>query len=292
MDFIKRRRIWYAISLVVLGVGLISVLFQGLNLGIDFLGGTKMEFKFDSNTSVSTDELRNILEKFGLGQVSSIVEIKDPDYQGFLIRTKSLQPKEVTEILNAITEKYPDAEMLRRDQVGPSIGKELRVKAIWALLVASIAIVLYISFRFRFWYAVAAIVALLHDTAIVIGLFSIFRWEINTAFVAAILTIIGYSINDTIVIFDRIRENVKFMRRKPFEQICNKAINDTLPRSINTSLTTLFTVLSILILGGTSIKVFMIALLIGVLSGTYSSIFIAAPLLVSLKNRLVDGEKL
>ena len=146
-------------------------------------------------------------------------------------------------------------------------------------------------FRFKFWYAVAAIIALLHDTAIVIGLFSIFRWEINTAFVAAILTIIGYSINDTIVIFDRIRENVKFMRRKPFEQICNKAINDTLPRSINTSMTTLFTVLSILILGGTSIKVFMIALLIGVLSGTYSSIFIAAPLLVSLKNRLADGEK-
>ncbi|MCK4259489.1 MAG: protein translocase subunit SecF [Halanaerobiales bacterium] len=285
MDFIKRRKLWYMISLVVIGIGILSILFQGLNLGIDFMGGTIMEYKFDNSTTVTTSDIRQILGEFGLEQSSSVVATKGDNFKGMLIRTKDLQPDEKLNIENAIKEKYPDAEVLRTEGVGPSIGHELRWKALMALLVASIAIVAYISVRFQFKYAIIAIIALLHDTAIVISLFSIFRWEINTPFVAAILTIVGYSINDTIVIFDRIRENVKFMRKMPFEEVCNKAILDTLPRSINTSMTTLCTVLAILIFGGASIKIFMIALLIGVLSGTYSSIFVAAPLLVTLKDR-------
>lgn len=289
MDFIRKRRIWYTISLVVIGLGLLSILFQGLNLGIDFEGGSIIEFKFDQATEVTTNDIRQVLAKHDLAQVSSIVETKEADFQGMLIRTISLQPDKVFEIENDLREKYPDTERLRHEQVGPSIGKELRVKAILALLVASIAIVGYISFRFKFQYAITAIVALLHDTLIVIGLFSIFRFEINTPFIAAILTIIGYSINDTIVIFDRIRENVKFMRKMPFEDICNKAIRDTLPRSINTSLTTLLTVLAILLFGGASIKVFMIALLFGVITGTYSSIFVAAPLLTTWKKWVIDA---
>ncbi|AZR73096.1 protein-export membrane protein SecF [Anoxybacter fermentans] len=290
MDFINKRRIWYTISLVVIGLGLISILFQGLNLGIDFVGGTIIEFKFNENTTVTTADIREILGQFGLEKTSSVVKTHNPE--GFFIRTKELTPAEVLEIEKAIKAKYPEAERLKVEHVGPTIGKELRIKALLALLVASIAIVAYISLRFQFKYAIAAIVALLHDVAVVIGLFSIFRLEINTPFVAAILTIVGYSINDTIVIFDRIRENVKFMRKRPLEEICNKAIWDTLPRSINTSLTTLFTVLAILFFGGTSIKVFMQALLFGVLAGTYSSIFVAAPLLVTWKNWVVKGERI
>ncbi len=291
VDFIKRRKVWYTISLVVIGIGILSILFQGLNLGIDFMGGTIIDFKFDNTTSVSASDIRDILGEFGLEESSSVVATKEADFKGMLIRTKNLQPDEISNIQNAVIEKFADAEVLSTEQVGPSIGKELRWKAFLALLVASIAIVAYISLRFQFKYAITAIIALLHDVAIVIGLFSIFRWEINTPFVAAILTIVGYSINDTIVIFDRIRENVKFQRKSPFGETCNKAILDTLPRSINTSLTTLITVLAILLFGGASIKIFMTALLIGVISGTYSSIFVAAPLLVTLKDKFNGEEK-
>ncbi len=291
MDLIKKRRIWYIISLVIIGLGLISMLFQGLNLGIDFVGGTLLDIKFDDTTTVTTADIRSILAEYNLDKVSSIVETSDP-YKGVLIRTANLQADEQANLISSIQAKYPDAENMRTEQVGPSIGKELRLKALLALLVASIAIVLYISLRFRFQYAIAAIVALLHDTFIVIGLFSIFQLEINTPFVAAILTIVGYSINDTIVIFDRIRENVKLARKTPFEVVCNKAVLDTLPRSINTSVTTLLTVLAILLFGGASIKVFMTALLFGVITGTYSSIFVAAPLLVTWKKWVAEGSKI
>ncbi len=291
MDLIKKRRIWYIISLVIIGLGLISMLFQGLNLGIDFVGGTLLDIKFDDTTTVTTADIRSILAEYNLDKVSSIVETSDP-YKGVLIRTANLQADEQANLISSIQAKYPDAENMRTEQVGPSIGKELRLKALLALLVASIAIVLYISLRFRFQYAIAAIVALLHDTFIVIGLFSIFQLEINTPFVAAILTIVGYSINDTIVIFDRIRENVKLARKTPFEVVCNKAVLDTLPRSINTSVTTLLTVLAILLFGGASIKVFMTALLFGVIIGTYSSIFVAASLLVTWKKWVAEGSKI
>lgn len=284
MDFMGKRRIWYTLSLVVIGIGIISMFIQGLNLGIDFTGGTIIEFKFNLDSPATSADVRQILAEFDLDQASSVVDTKDPEFKGVLIRTRSLQPDEILNLQNAIAAKYPDSEMLRTEQVGPSIGQELRAKAFWALLVASIAIVIYISIRFQFKYAVAAIFALLHDVAIVLSFFSIFQWEINTPFVAAILTIVGYSINDTIVIFDRVRENVKFMRKQELKAICNKAVLDTLPRSINTSITTLFTVLAILIFGGTSIQVFMTALLVGVIAGTYSSIFVAAPLLVTWKH--------
>lgn len=290
MDFISRRRLWYTISLIIIGIGVLSMLIQGLNLGIDFTGGTILDYKFDEDANVTVEEIREILSDMNLNQSSSVVKSDDP-YNGILIRTVSLQPEQEAKIIEAIQAKYPNVEMMRTEQVGPSIGKELRYKALLALLVASLAIVAYISVRFQFKYAVAAIVALLHDVAIVLSIFSIFQFEINTPFVAAILTIVGYSINDTIVIFDRVRENVKFMRKKPLQEICNKAVLDTLPRSINTSLTTLMTVLAILILGGTSIQVFMVALLIGILSGTYSSIFVAAPLLVTWKDWVSKADK-
>ena len=170
--------------------------------------------------------------------------------------------------------------MLRTEMVGPTIGAELKKKALLALLAAAIAIVIYISVRFEFKFAMAAIIALLHDTLIVVGLFSILGQEINSPFIAALLTIIGYSINDTIVIFDRIREKINYKKKETFAELNNKAILDTLPRSINTSLTTLVSVVAILVFGGATIQNFMLALLIGIMAGTYSSIFVASPVLV------------
>lgn len=282
MEFIKNRRIWYTFSIAIMVVGLIAVLLWGLNFGIDFTGGTIIEFKFDTANQVTRGDIEEILGQFQLKEVSSVTETSTPDFKGMLIRTKDLQPDQILNIQNAITGKYADAEMLRTEQVGPTIGKELRWKALVALFIASLGIVAYISFRFQFRFAITSIAALLHDVAVVMSFFAIFQWQIDTSFVAAILTIVGYSINDTIVIFDRIRENMKLNRNKePFDALCNRSIVETLPRSIKTGITTLLTIIALMIFGGASIKIFMIALFIGIMVGTYSSICIASPLLVT-----------
>lgn len=286
MDILGKRKIWYTISLIVIIIGLVFLLFKGLNFGIDFQGGTLLEFKFAQQ--VSNEEVRKILSEIGIAEDAKIQQSAQQGIFGVLIRAKELSPEQIVKIEEALKEAYPSTEMLRTDMVGPLIGKELRAKALWAMLIASLAIIAYISIRFEFRFAIVAIIALLHDVMITIGLFAIMGKEINTPFVAALLTIVGYSINDTIVIFDRIRENMKLMRRTPFIELANKAVLDTLPRSINTSLTTLITILAIYFFGGASIKTFMLALFIGVFAGTYSSIFIASPLLVSWQNRLAS----
>lgn len=286
MDILGKRKIWYTISLIVIIIGLVFLLFKGLNFGIDFQGGTLLEFKFAQQ--VSNEEVRKILSEIGIAEDAKIQQSAQQGIFGVLIRAKELAPEQIVKIEEALKEAYPSTEMLRTDMVGPLIGKELRTKALWAMLIASLAIIAYISIRFEFRFAIVAIIALLHDVMITIGLFAIMGKEINTPFVAALLTIVGYSINDTIVIFDRIRENMKLMRRTPFIELANKAVVDTLPRSINTSLTTLITILAIYFFGGASIKTFMLALFIGVFAGTYSSIFIASPLLVSWENRLAS----
>ncbi len=275
MDIIGKRKTWLSISGILIIIGIISIMVQGMNLGIDFTGGTIMEFSFDNK--ISNDEIREVLDDIGLNK-SSIVQQTGED--GVLIRTERLNQDQISALQDKIESNYPDAVMLRTSMVGPTIGKELRSKAFWALLIAAVAIVIYISIRFEFRFAIAAILALLHDILIVIGLFSILGREINSPFVAALLTIVGYSINDTIVIFDRIREKIKFAKKETFAQLTNEAIIETLPRSVNTSLTTLLPIMAILLLGGTTIQTFMIAVLIGMLSGTYSSIFVASPILV------------
>lgn len=287
-EFIKTRRIWYTLSAIVIGLCLISLIFRGLNLGIDFTGGTIMELKFNKDTAVTTADIRDILGQFNLANASTVQDVKDPEYKGVMVRTKQLTQDEIIKVEEAIKVKYSDAEILRTELVGPSIGRDLKVKALLALTLASLGILAYISIRFQFKYALAAVLALLHDATVVLGMFSIFQWEVNTPFIAAILTILGYSINDTIVIFDKIRENVKIKRKMPFDELCNVSLLETLPRSINTSFTTLLTVLALLFFGGASIQVFMTALLIGVITGTYSSLFFATPLLVTWKKWLVD----
>lgn len=284
MDILGKRKIWYTISAIVIGIGLIFLLINGLNLGIDFNGGTLMEFSFENE--VTTDQVRNVLEEINIAEDSKIQRSDSAGMHGVIIRAKTLDSEEIVAVEEAVKNEFETAEMLRTEMVGPTIGQELRINALLAMLAASIAIVAYISFRFEFRFAVVSIITLMHDVLITIGIFAIIGREVNTPFVAALLTIVGYSINDTIVIFDRIRENMKLMHRVPFIEQANTAVVDTLPRSINTSLTTLITILAIYFFGGASIQTFMLALFIGMFAGTYSSIFVASPLLVTWQNRI------
>jgi preprotein translocase subunit SecF len=284
MDILGKRKIWYAISITILVIGLMFLAINGLNFGIDFQGGSLLEFKFDQE--VTNEAVRNVLSDINMAEDSKVQQTETEGINGTLIRSKELSTQEIVEVEEALREEFPSTEMLRTQMVGPTIGQELRTKALLALLIASIAIVLYISVRFEFRFAIVSIITLMHDVFIVLGIFAILGREINTPFVAALLTIIGYSINDTIVIFDRIRENMKMMHKTGFEKLANLAVVDTLPRSINTSLTTLITILAIYLFGGASIKVFMLALFIGMFAGTYSSIFVASPLLVTWTNRV------
>ena len=207
--------------------------------------------------------------------------IQETANEGLLIRTKKLKQERIVAIQEQVEKQYPGTELLKTSVVGPTIGQELQSKAVWAILFAALAIVAYISVRFQFRFAIAALGALGHDVLIVLGVFSLLGREINSPFIAALLTIVGYSINDTIVIFDRIREKMRLYRgRGNFPDLNNEAVLETLPRSINTSVTTLLPILAILFLGGSTLETFMIALLVGMLSGTYSSIFVASPLLV------------
>lgn len=284
VDILGKRKIWYTISLTVIAIGLLFLLINGLNLGIDFNGGTLMEFSFD--TDVSSEEVRGVLERIEIAEDSKIQQSESAGEHGVIIRAKTLESEQITTVENAISEEFETAEMLRTEMVGPTIGRELRINAILAMIAASIAIVAYISFRFEFRFAAVSIITLMHDVLITIGAFAILGREVNTPFVAALLTIVGYSINDTIVIFDRIRENMKLMHKVPFIKQANTAVVDTLPRSINTSITTLITILAIYFFGGASIQTFMLALFIGMFAGTYSSIFVASPLLVTWQEKI------
>jgi len=284
MDIMGKRKTWYTISIAIILVGFVFLLFNGLNFGIDFTGGTILEFTFDNE--VTNSEIRDTLSDLEFSLDPQLQQTDLDGRPGVIIKTEELNTDQISSVESVLENKYSSTDMIRSDMVGPLIGKELRRNAIFAIIIASLAIVAYISMRFEFRFAIVAIITLLHDVSIVLGLFAIMQKEINTAFVAALLTIIGYSINDTIVIFDRIRENMKLMRRTPFVEKANTAVLDTLPRSINTSLTTLITILAIYFFGGASLKIFMLALFIGMFAGTYSSIFVASPLLVTWTQKI------
>jgi len=273
-DFIKKRRIAYIISAVIILVGLISIIFQGFNLGIDFAGGSLLQIKFDK--SVSTSEVRNVLSEFNLSQ-STIQNLSENE---FVIRTEKIGSEQRKEILTAFKEKLTDFEVLREETVGPVIGEDLKKSAFYALLFAFIGIILYITMRFEFKFSIISILALFHDCLIVLGVFSLLQKEITISIVAAVMTVVGYSINNTIVILDRLRENMKFKTREPFENLINMSINQSLSRTINTTLTTIIPILTLYFFGGSILSDFALALFIGMVAGTYSSIFIASPLLL------------
>jgi len=273
-DFVKNRRTAYIISAVIILVGLISIIFQGFNYGIDFAGGTLLQIRFDK--SVSTAEVRNVLREFNLSQ-STIQKLAENE---FVIRIGKIDSEQRMEILTAFKENLTDLEVLRVETVGPVIGENLKKLALYALFFAFIGIILYITIRFEFKFSIVSILALFHDCLIVLCIFSLLQKEITISIIAAVMTIVGYSINNTIVILDRLRENIKFKTKEPFENLINMSINQSLSRTINTTLTTIIPILALYFFGGNILSDFALALFIGMVAGTYSSIFIASPLLL------------
>lgn len=282
MHFIKLRKIWYLISLVIIIPGLISLFTNGLNLGIDFTGGNILEVRFER--LVAVEKVRQAIA--GLGIETSRGIQKSSQENGkvtYLIRTKTLSQEESAKLQKALG-KLSQMTVLRNEYVGPIIGRELTRNALLALIGAAVLMVIYITIRFEFKQGIAAVIALLHDILVVTGIFSLFQIEIDSTFIAAVLTIVGYSINDTIIIFDRIRENLKIRKKdEELEDTINFSLWQTLTRSINTVLTVTFVLVALYFLGGSTIHIFVLALLIGVISGAYSSIFNASPVWFDLK---------
>ncbi|MDO8573225.1 MAG: protein translocase subunit SecF [Candidatus Daviesbacteria bacterium] len=288
-----KYKVWYIVfSLLIILPGLYFLFTSGLKMGIDFTGGALLEYKFQKN--INTEDLKNKISAQGL-EVSQINLSAENTY---IIRTKVVEQNKINNLKDYLGKEFGTIEERRVEFVGPIIGAELKKKAIIAILLASLAIILYISFSFRkipkpassFRFGIAAIAALLHDILVVIGIFAILgkfmNIEIDTLFVTALLTVIGFSVHDTIVVFDRIRENLTKHMDKKFIDVANLSIVQTLGRSLNTSLTVVFVLFAMLLFGGETIRWFIIALLVGIISGTYSSIFNATALLVWWEEKL------
>ena len=279
LKIIEKSKVWFSISLIIILIGLGFIFTRGLNFGIDFKGGTKVVIELGENFNKS--EADEIVKKYADDAVTN--EVDKTQYE---IKSRDLDTSKVAELFKELKEKYnlEDKALLSQEEIGASIGKELTRNSIVALIIACGAMLIYIAFRFKMNYGIAALLALLHDVLITLSIFAIFNIPVNTPFIASILTIIGYSINDTIVIFDRIRENSKNMRRASAIEIANKSLTQTLARSINTTLTTLFVIASVNVFVPT-VRDFSFPLLIGIAFGAYSSLFIASPIWVILKNR-------
>ena len=285
IDFIGKRKIGIVISLSLILIGLVSIVAHGgPRLGIDFLGGTLVQVKFDDPVSII--DVRSAISSAGYG--GAVIQQFGGDKE-ILIRI--LEAKGDTEASTLISQALTDYftanpyEIRKVEKVGPKIGGELRNKAVLAIFAAMLGIVIYITFRFEFKFAIGALIALAHDVLITLGIFSLLDIEITLAVIAAFLTIVGYSLNDTIVVYDRIRENIKAMRRESYEKIINTSINNSLARTVVTSFTTFMVVFILYIIGGQVISGFSFAMMLGVIVGTYSSIFIASPILIEWHER-------
>ena len=306
IDFIGRRRIAALISISVIVIVLLSLFFRGLNLGIDVTGGTLVEVSYSS--SVNTEDVRTNLRRSGLDGV--VVQYFGTS-RDVLIRLPADPEVDAAEssslIISSLREPYGETlaqssendsqrcvfqdgttgdctvQMRRVEFVGPQVGGELTEKGGLAMLYALIGILAYVAWRFEWRFALGAVIALVHDVVITVGIFSLLGLEFSLPVLAAVLAVIGYSLNDTIVVFDRIRENFRKMRKGTIVEIMNSAINQTLRRTLLTSLTTLLVVVTLILLGGEIIKGFAVALFIGILVGTYSSIFVASPVVLSLR---------
>ena len=289
-NILGKRKYFYVFSGTLMLLSIIALSAWGLKYGLDFTGGTLMEISAQGGPASGwqADGIKNILASAGINDA-----VVSPTQNGYLVRYSNSSDEKNQEVLQKLKAKYPDIQNTRLDYIGPSISSELKSKAIWALVVAVIGITLYITYAFRkvsrpveSWkYGVGAVVALVHDVLITVGIFAIFGHffgiEIDSSFIAALLTILGFSVHDTIVVYDRTRENLlKSGSGEKFDETVNRSLNETMARSINTSLTVLITLLAIFIFGGQSIKTFTLALLIGITFGTYSSIFVASALIV------------
>lgn len=290
MNIVKHRYLYFAISLIVIIPGVVALLMWGLPAGIDFTGGSLLEIHFNS-TLPETDSVVDIMQEFGFADA----QVQTAGSDKLIIRTKAMDESTLSSILNEFKTQFnADLGLDRFESVGPTIGKEVARRAAGAVGLAALGILIYITYAFRrvahaFRYGVAAILAMLHDVIVVLGVEAILGhflgWEADALFLTALLTVIGFSVHDSIVVFDRIRENEKIHRKEPYETIVNMSIVQTLARSINTQLTVMFTLLSLFLFGGSTIRHFVLILLIGVFSGTYSSIFNASPILVVWENK-------
>jgi len=285
IDFMGKRKLWFAMSGVVIAIGIISLGVRGLNLGIDFKGGTQITFK--TTSPKSTGDVQQLFTT--VGYPDAVVQgrgraIGGTDYTSFQIRTKALSGAKLTQVESDLKDQV-SATALGVTTVSSSFGRQIAHSAILAIIVSLVLVVIYIAIRFDFKFAVPVILAMIHDVLVCIGIYALTGREVSSSTVAAILTVLGYSIYDTIIIFDRIRENVPIMRRSSFATIANVSLWETIRRSLATTFITLLPIISLLVFGGATLKDFAFALMVGILSGAYSSIFIAAPLLTWWKER-------
>lgn len=296
-SFIKYTKVWFTISAVAILIGLGAMVNNRvqngsfLQLGIDFTGGTLIELKFDEKGDAQSQRLRESIDSVVAGTVSQITETNEGS---FIVHGKDLSQQQYEDVKSAVRTELGNFEEIRFTTIGPKVGETLKRKAFTALSVALVAIVLYIAYAFRrvpkrvsSWrFGVCAIIALVHDVLITMGVFALLGLEVDAFFITALLTIMGFSVHDTIVVFDRIRENLKNQGRDDtFAHIADKSLHQTMARSINTSVSTLFTLVALYVLGAESIRIFVFALIIGILVGTYSSIFIASPVLTIWQER-------
>lgn len=280
-DFMKYKKTWFAISGIVVALGLIITFINGgFNLGIDFTGGTSLQAKIGRNFDVK--EVRDIMDKY---DKEATITYAGNEKDEVIVRTKlELDDKARGEILGDFSNILDvNSSNINFESIGPAIGSELKGQALLALAIANIGILIYISIRFEWRFGLASIFVLLHDVIVMTIFYGAMKIPVNSSFIAAILTIVGYSINATIVIFDRIRENMKLAKKIDPARIVNESISQTLARSINTSLTTLLTIATLYILGVPAVKEFALPLIVGLISGTYSSVFIASPVWLFLK---------
>lgn len=288
-NFFGRWKLWLGISAVMVVIGFTSFLVQGLNYGIDFRGGTTI--RTESTQPVDIGQYRDAIATLGLGDIS-ITEVFDPsfgpDKNVAMIRIQAqddqeaVTPETITAVEAAIANVVPDIKFISVESVGPKVSGELIQTAALAVVLAIGAVLIYIWLRFEWQFALGAVAALVHDVVLTIGVFSELQIRFDLAIIAALLTIVGYSLNDTVVVFDRVRENLRKYKNRPLKEVLNLSINETLSRTLMTSLTTLLALIALYVLGGDVIRGFVFAMIWGVVVGTYSSIFVASTILLYL----------
>ncbi len=279
-----KRKIAFIVSIVIILAGIVSLVFQGLNYGVDFAGGAKMQIVFKQ--SITAEELRSLFTEKNLGNP----EIKSSGTNEYMITINANEVENSDDLLKEALSGI-DYTILQIDKVGPKMGFEMRNNSLQAVGIALLLILIYITVRFEFKFAIGAVVALIHDVLITLAFFSFFQWEFSLPVLAAFLTIVGYSLNDTIVVYDRIRENIKIHKGKPLLEVINISINQSLSRTIITSLTTFVVVMILAVFGGQVLFGFSIAMVVGVIVGTYSSMFVAAPILIAWEHRFKEKEE-
>ncbi|MCX6807488.1 MAG: protein translocase subunit SecF [Patescibacteria group bacterium] len=309
-QFIKNRLAWYILSGAMAVASIVAIFFFGLRPGIDFAGGTLMEVKFEK-PGISQDQIREVLIKTeeqintsrakeaDYAPISFESAIIQPMSDSFVVRSLFIDDQTHVQILAAFNKDFGKTEELQFQTIGPTVGLSMQIKAAWAIGLAAVFMIIFIAYAFRkvpaavspWKFGVSAVVAVLHDVLIVCGFFAvlgrIWNVEVDLLFITALLTVMGFSVHDTIVVFDRLRENLSRSKgRKTFDETANDALNETMSRSINTSMTTVITLAFLLVFGGASIRWFVAAMLFGIIVGTYSSIFFATPLLVSWSKKL------